>query len=98
MEITVKKTSVQKQVDGVGIVFNIADAFVTVDNGKVESANGSLYRHGTGEYAGSFNYSPGNSSVQVNNIADISSASLDAAGFVAAVEAAEVSDPTNVEA
>lgn len=97
MEIVVKKTSVQKQIDGVGIVFNIKDAYAAVRNGKVENANGGLYRNTDNVYAGSFNYSPGNSSVQVNNIADIATASLDVAGFIAAVEAAEVSNPTNIE-
>lgn len=98
MEITVKKTSVQKQIDGVGSVFSIKDAYVAVSNGKVENANGSLYRNTDNEYAGSFNYSPGNSSVQVNDIADIAVASQDTADFITAVEAAEVSNPTTIEA
>lgn len=98
MNIEVKKTSVQKQIDGVGAVFNIKDAYATVNNGRVEDANGSLYRKETEEYAGSFNYSPGNSSVQVNAIADIASASRDVADFIAAVEAAEVSNPINTKA
>lgn len=98
MEITVKKTSVQKQIDGVGSVFNIKDAYTSVSAGKVENANGSFYRNTDNVYAGSFNYSPGNSSVQVNDIADISAASKDVADFIAAVEAAEASNPTTVKA
>lgn len=98
MEIKVKKTSVQKQIDGSGTVFSIKDAYVAVSNGKVENSNGSLYRKSTEEYAGSFNYSPGNSSVQVNNIVDIATASQDVADFIVAVEASEVSNPTTISA
>lgn len=98
MEITVKKTSVQKQIDGVGSMFSIKDAYVAVSNGKVENANGSLYRNTDNEYAGSFNYSPGNSSVQVNDIADIAIASQDVADFIAAVENEESINPATVKA
>ncbi|MCD8270577.1 MAG: hypothetical protein LUD46_20450 [Parabacteroides sp.] len=97
MEITVKKTSVQKQVDGVGEVFNIRDAYVVANgSGSVENANGSLYRKADDAQVGSFNYNPGNGSVQVNNIADIEAASRDVADFISAVEAAEVSNPTKI--
>ena len=97
MNIEVKKTSVQKNITGIGESFIIKDAYVVVGNGKVEQSNGGLYRKDSEEYAGSFNYSPGNSSVQVNNITDIAAASQDVADFIAAVEAAEVSNPTNIE-
>ncbi|WP_455639779.1 hypothetical protein [Parabacteroides sp.] len=97
MEITVKKTSVQKQIDGVGAVFNIKEAIVVANgSGMVEIANGSLYRKTDDTYAGSFNYSPGNSSVQVNSIVDIETASQDVADFISEVEKVEVSNPTKI--
>ncbi|WP_293714418.1 hypothetical protein [uncultured Parabacteroides sp.] len=91
MEVEVKRTSVQKQVNGVGAVFNIKDAYVVAGaSGSVENANGNLYRKADEVHVGSFNYSPGNSSIQVNDIADIAVASQDVADFIAAVE---VSNP-----
>lgn len=99
MNIEVQKTSVQKQITGIGKAFSIKDAYVVVNGfGKVENANGNLYDEATDSYAGSFNYAPASSSVQVNYITDIAAASQDVADFIAAVETAEVSNPTNIKA
>lgn len=99
MNIEVQKTSVQKQITGTGTAFSIKDAYVVVNGfGKVESANGNLYHEATDSYVGSFNYTPASSSVQVNYITEIAAASQDVADFIAAVEVAEVSNPTNIKA